>query len=195
MLSLAKIFHKFGFLVHGMFIFGYPLEEGATLKISTKERIRHFKNFIRKAKIDTIQVLLPVPLPGTELRRRLQRQNRIYPIQDIGWEYYDGNFPLFEPDEPMSAEEMQEAIRKIMGKFYQFKYMFIIGLNIFSFPTLIFFLHNIRSGWRKWYRSWRNTLIRFGGWVIMKGWTSEFKKSKFSQKLQEAKRHLGNNQE
>jgi hypothetical protein len=29
----------------------------------------------------------------------------------------------------------------------------------------------------------------------MKGWTSEFKKSKFSQKLQEAKRHLGNNQE
>jgi radical SAM superfamily enzyme YgiQ (UPF0313 family) len=193
MLSFTKIFHKFGFLVHGMFIFGYPLE-GMALKISTKERIRCFKNFIKRAKIDTLQVMLPVPLPGTELRYRLQRQNRIYPIQDIGWEYYDGNFPLFEPDEPMTATQMQEAIRKIMGKFYQFKYMFGIGLNIFSFPTLVFFLHNIRSGWRRWYRSWRNTLIRFCGWIIMKSWTQEFKKSNFSQKLQKAKIHLESTQ-
>ncbi len=189
-LSLTKIFHKFGFLVHGMFIFGYPLKEGVKFKMLAKERVKHFKNFIRKAKIDTIQVLLPVPLPGTRLRYRLAMQNRIYLIQDVGWEYYDGNFPLFEPDEPMSAEDMQASVRKIMGKFYQFKYMFMIGLNIFSFSTLIFFLHNIRLGWRRWYRPWRNYLIRFGGWIIMREWTLEFKKGKFSRKLQKAKGHL-----
>jgi radical SAM superfamily enzyme YgiQ (UPF0313 family) len=190
MISLTKIFHKFGFLVHGMFIFGYPLKEGVNFKMSARERIKRFKNFIRKAKIDTIQILLPTPLPGTELRCRLAMQNRLYPLKDIGWEYYDGNFPLFEPDEPMTAEEMQDSIRKIMGKFYQFKYMFMLGLHIFSFPALVFFLHNIRVGWRKWYRPWRNDLARFGGWIIMKRWASQFKKDAFLERLQKAKEHL-----
>lgn len=190
MISLTKIFRKFGFLIHGMFIFGYPVKEGVNFKMPAEERIKRIKNFIRKAKIDTVQVLLPVPLPGTELRHRLALQNRIYPIQDVGWEYYDGNFPLFEPDEPMSAEEMQASAKKIMGKFYQFKYMFMIGLNIFSFPALIFSLHNIKSGWRGWYRSWRNYLIRFCGWITMQEWKAEFKKNKFPQKLRKAKEHL-----
>ena len=150
MISLARTFHKFGFLVHGMFIFGYPLQEGANFKMPLKERIKRFKNFIRKAKIDTIQIMLPVPLPGTELRQRLQKQKRIYPTRDVGWEYYDGNFPLFEPDEPITAEEMQNSTRKIMGMFYQFKYMFMLGLDVFSFHALIFFLHNIKKGLRKW---------------------------------------------
>jgi len=190
MLALAKIFHKFGFLVHGMFIFGYPLKEDVNFKMSAKERAKRFKSFIKKAKIDTVQILLAGPLPGTELRRRLLMQNRVYPIQDVGWEYYDGNFPLFEPDEPMTAEEMQDSIRKIMGKFYQFKYMFMLGLHIFSFPALVFFLHNIKLGWRRWYRPWRNDLVRFGGWIIMKKWASQFKKDKFLERLQKAKEHL-----
>jgi len=190
MLALTKIFHKFGFLVHGMFIFGYPMKDGVNFKMPASERIERFKHFIKKAKIDTIQILLPGPLPGTELRQRLVAQNRIYPIQDVGWEYYDGNFPLFEPDEPLTAEEMQLSIRKIMGRFYQFRYMFIIGLHIFSFPALIFFLHNIKSGWLKWFRLWRNSLFRFGGWIVMRKWASQFKKDNFSQKLQKAKEHL-----
>ncbi len=190
MFSLIRTFHKFGFLVHGMFIFGYPLTGGVNFKMSAAERMRRFKDFIRKAKIDTIQVLLPVPLPGTELRERLQRQNRIYSNEDVGWEYYDGNFPLFEPDEPMSAEEMQVSIRKIMGKFYQFKYIFMIVLNIFSFSSLIFYLHNIKLGWKRWYRPWRNHLRRFSGWIIMRKWVLGFKKDPFLQKLQKAKEHL-----
>jgi hypothetical protein len=66
----------------------------------------------------------------------------------------------------------------------------MIMLNIFSFPALIFFLHNIRTGWKKWYRPWRNYLIRFGGWIIMKKWASQFKKDKFLERLQKAKEHL-----
>lgn len=190
MVELAKTYHKFGFLVHGMFIFGYPLKEGMTLKMSVKERIKHYKTFIKKAKIDTIQVLLPVPLPGTELRHRLEKQNRIYSTKDIGWEYYDGNFPTFEPDQELTAQEIQGSIHKIMSKFYEFKYLFMVGLQVFSFPSLVFFLYNIRFGWRKWYRPWRNNLARFGGWVIMKGWIQEFKKGSFSQKLKRAQEHL-----
>ena len=190
MLFLTKIFHKFGFLVHGMFIFGYPMKEGVSFRMTAEDRMRHIKRFIKKARIDTIQILLAGPLPGTELRHRLKAQNRIYPTQDLGWEYYDGNFPLFKPDEPMTAEEMQDSIRKIMGKFYQFKYVFMIGLNIFSFPALIFFLHDIKSGWKKWYKPWRSHLIRFGGWLTIRGWTREFKKDRFSEKLKRAKEHI-----
>ncbi|MBM3251338.1 MAG: B12-binding domain-containing radical SAM protein [Candidatus Omnitrophica bacterium] len=190
MISLTKIFHKFGFLVHGMFIFGYPMTEDVKFTMPVSQRIKRFKNFISKAKIDTIQVLLPGPLPGTELRHRLSEQNRIYPIEDVGWEYYDGNFPLFEPDAPLTAEQMQASIRKIMGKFYQFKYFFMIGLHILLFPALIFFLHNIKSEWKRWYQPWRNALIRFGGWLTLKKWTKNFEKDPFTQKLQEAKKHL-----
>lgn len=190
MLAFIKIFHKFGFLVHGMFIFGYPMKDGAGFKMPAKERVKRFRRFIRKSKIDTIQVLLAGPLPGTELRHRLTAQNRVFPVQNVGWEYYDGNFPLFEPDAPMSAEEMQAAVRKIMGKFYQLKYAFMLGLDIFSFPAMVFFLHNVKSGWRKWYRSWRNNLIRFGGWVIMRRWASQFKRDPFHEKIKKAKEHL-----
>lgn len=190
MLSLTRIFHKFGFLVHGMFIFCYPLKDNSGFKMSVSERARCYKDFIWKAKIDTIQILLPVPIPGTELRDRLRRQNRIYPLEDIGWEYYDGNFPLFEPDEPLDSEEMQQGGRRIMGRFYQFGYMFLVPVNILSFTSILFFFHNIRLGWTWWYRSWRNHLIRFGGWIILRKWTIAFRKDKFPQKLQKGRQHL-----
>ncbi|MCK4917322.1 MAG: cobalamin-dependent protein [Candidatus Omnitrophica bacterium] len=193
MISMTKIFHKFGFLVHGMFIFGYPIKENINFKMTAKERVKRFRSFIGKAKIDTVQILLPVPLPGTELRNRLKEQNRIYSTTDVGWEYYDGNFPLFEPDSPLTAEDLQSSTQKIMGKFYQFKYMFLLGLHVFSFPSLVFFLHNIKMGWKRWHRPWRNSLIRFGGWIVLKGWTKEYKKGSFQEKLKMAQKHLKKN--
>jgi radical SAM superfamily enzyme YgiQ (UPF0313 family) len=192
MINMTRIFHKFGFLIHGMFIFGYPAKDGINFKMPVKERVKRFKKFIKKAKIDTIQVLLTTPLPGTELRRRLQQQGRIYPLEYIGWEYYDGNFPLFQPDEPMEPEEVQKAIRHIMGKFYRFRHMFMVGLNILSFPYMIFFLHNIKKGWAKWYRKWRNNVFRFAGWLIIQEWCAKFKRDDFIEKLREVKQKLKN---
>lgn len=187
MLSFTKVFRKFGFLVHGMFIFGYPIEGGKCIRLTAKERVKRYRTFIRKARLDTIQILLPVPLPGTRLSDRLGRQNRIYDIRDVGWEYYDGNFPIFEPDAPLTAEEILSSQRKIMASFYRFPYFFRIGINILLFPSIIFFLGNIEMGWRKWYRHWRNDLIRFMGWIIVKEWNLNFKKDRFLDKLQSAK--------
>jgi radical SAM superfamily enzyme YgiQ (UPF0313 family) len=190
MLDLTKVFRKFGFLVHGMFIFGYPMREGVNFKMSANERVKRFKNFMTKAHLDTFQVMLPIPLPGTELRKRLEQGKRIYSPQDLGWEYYDGNFLLFEPDDPMTPEEMQASPMKIMEVIYKFKYMFMVALNVFSFPYMIFFLHNIKYGWKKWYRMWRQSLIRFGAWITMKKWKSAFTKDDFSEKLQKARERL-----
>ena len=91
---------------------------------------------------------------------------------------------------PMVPEEMQISIRKIMGRFYRFKYMFSIAFNILSFPMLVLYLHNLKSGWRKWHRAWRNNLLRFGGWLILRRWTSQFKKGTFPSKLKQAQDDL-----
>ena len=58
-------------------------------------------------------------------------------------------------------------------------------------PLPLYF--SIKSGWRKWYRPWRNYLARFGGWIIIKRWSSAFEKDAFSKKLQKAK--IGERQE
>jgi radical SAM superfamily enzyme YgiQ (UPF0313 family) len=192
MIAMTRLYHKAGFLVHGMFIFGYPLPEGLRLSISQAERVRRFRAFIKKARLDTIQVLLPIPLPGTELADRLAAGNRIFPRDCVGWEYYDGNFPLFLPDDPLTPKNMQSAIHKIMGRFYRFRSMFAVGLNVLAFPAIIFSLSNIRIGWRKWYRPWRNNILRFGGWIIIKRWTSDFKRGTFKGKLTRAEQRLRN---
>lgn len=190
MLALVRVFRRLGFLVHGMFIFGYPMAEPASLHLSVRERVRRFRRFIRHAKIDTVQVLLPTPLPGTALRRRLQQQNRIYAVEDVGWEYYDGNFPVFEPDAPLTALEIQQASRQIMRRVYRFRHLLYVVGNILLFPSLAFYLHNLRLGWGRWYRSWRNNLIRFGGWVTMRKWISDFGKGDFPHRLQIARQRL-----
>lgn len=190
MLVMTHLFHQAGFLVHGMFIFGYPLPEGVKLNMSMKDRVQRFREFIRESRLDTIQVLLPVPLPGTALTDRLSAVNRIFPREAIGWEYYDGNFPLFLPDEPLTPEEMQLAIRRIMGRFYRFRTMFAIGRNVLIFPGMMLSLWNIRFGWRKWYRIWRTDLLRFGGWIILQRWLSHFRRGSFAEKLARAKEGL-----
>jgi radical SAM superfamily enzyme YgiQ (UPF0313 family) len=190
MVSLARIFHRSGFLVHGMFIFGYPLVEGTCFEMSAKDRVKRYQSFIKEAQIDTIQILLPVPLPGTQLSARLKQQNRIYDLADVGLEYYDGNFPVFEPDAPLTAEGMQLAQRKIMSSFYRFSYFFRIALDVLAFSSMFFFLHDIRLGWNRWYRSWRNDLIRFMGWTIVKEWRLNFKKDNFLEKLHLAQRRI-----
>lgn len=190
MLAMTRRFHKAGFLVHGMFIFGYPVPEHVDFRMDAKTRVRRFKKFINKARIDTVQVLLPAPLPGTELTRRLNTESRILPREFVGWEYYDGNFPLFAPDKPLTPEETQEAIRKIMGRFYRFRHFFLVPLNIMLFPAMIFSLFNLKTGWRRWYRLWRNNLLRFGGWMIMRKWTSQLKRGCFADKLEKAKEKL-----
>jgi radical SAM superfamily enzyme YgiQ (UPF0313 family) len=190
MVEQARMFHKLGFFVHGMFIFGYPMRGGVSFTMSARERVKRYKNFIRRAKIDTIQSVLPVPLPGTALRKRLERAGRIFSREDLGWEYYDASFPLFKPDPPLTAEEMQLAGRKIMGNFYNFKTLFLFLANLFSFPHLLFYGFNIKSGWRRWYRRWRNYFFRFAGSRVLKKWTIQLNRGKFLGKLKKAQQHL-----
>ena len=190
MIELARIFHYFGFFVHRMLIFGYPMKEGVIFDMPVKERVKYFKDFIRKSRIDTIQVLLPVPLPGTELRARLHKQNRIFPKKYLGWEYYDGNFPLIIPDYPLTPEDMQNGIGMIMGRFYHSTAWIKFLFNMFSIPHIVLYFHRLKSGWKKWHRKWRNYAFRSFGSQMIKRWFVQFRKGTFLENLQKAKNDL-----
>lgn len=201
MLHWTNIFRRYGFVIHGMFIFGYPGKKGDAGRISVEERIKRYRSFIKKARLDTLQVLLTIPLPGTQLRERLEKEKRIYPLKEIGWEYYDGQFPLYEPEEGLSAEEMLDAICRLMGKFYQFRnFWYLVANIVFHFPRVVFpstfslftlrrrFLHR---AFRKWYMNYfRKYALRFGGYFIVKNWKKNYAADSFSRKLIMAKNNL-----
>ena len=128
-------------------------------------------------------------LPLDELTRRLRRQKRIYPIHCVGWKYYDGNFPLFEPDEPLTAESMQYAVRRIMRWFYGPRHVLAVGMAILSLPTVVFWLHRRRDGWRRWSRRWWTSVHRAGGWLLLRKWIAALRKDGFLSRLAEARKN------
>ncbi len=201
MLKWTDTFHRYGFLIHGMFIFGYPGKKHEAKQITVKERVRRYRSFIRRGKIDTLQVLLAIPLPGTELRARLEKENCIYPLEEIGWEYYDGQFPLYEPNEDISPEDLLNSVCRIMGNFYKFRSFWNILVNItFQFPRIIFpsvlslFSFRIRfinRAFNKWYRKYfRNHALRFGGYFIVRNWKKAYRSGNFPAKLRRARNIL-----
>lgn len=201
MISWTQAYHKYGFFIHGMFIFGYPVKKKLN-QISLQDKVKRFRNFLVKAKIDTAQILMTIPLPGTDLRKRLEAEGKLYPLSHLGWEYYDGQFPLYEPGDGVSPEELQDAVvKKIMSRFYRFRHLGQIILNIlFHFPRIVFpaafsivtfkagYIINAFLKWKRLY--FRNYLLRFGGYIILKNWIKKFKKDKFLVYLAEAKTQL-----
>ncbi len=190
MVELARTYHRQGFLVHGMFIFGYPMRSGVEFRMSGAERVKRFRTFIRKARLDTVQVMLPVPLPGTALRVRLEEQGRVLPNSEIGWEYYDGNFPLIVPDPPLTPEEMQKSVMSLMRSFYRFMRLLGVILHTLRFPLAMLPLTNLRNRWRKWYRHWRNEVIGSIGYFIVRNWRKAFREGPFAEKLRRGRAKL-----
>ena len=190
MVELARLYHQHGFLVHGMFIFGYPMRPGVEFRMSGAERVKRFQAFFRKARLDTVQVLLPVPLPGTALRTRLEKEGRVLPNSEIGWEYYDGNFPIIVPDAPLTPEDMHKSMLSLMGSFYGFRHLAGVMLQTLRFPLAMLPLINLRVRWHKWYRHWRNNVIGSVGYFIVKHWHKGFKEGQFSEKLKKGRAKL-----
>lgn len=195
-LEWINTYHKHGFFIHGMMIFGYPERDNIKIDMSLKDRVKKFKKFIKR--LDTAQILLPVPLPGTELTARLKAENRLY---DLEYQYYDGQFPLFEPDGDVSPEELQLAVQEIMGGFYHFWHLInLIGSILIRFPLIVFprvitlitlRVRYLTDGFRIWHQaSWRNNAIRFGGNIIVRNWKKSFQKGNFPEKLEKAKNKL-----
>ena len=104
-----------------MFIFGYPLNENtrADSSFTIQERARHYIKFFKKSKIDTLQVLNAVPLPGSDLRARLEKEGRLLPLSTVGWDKYDGLFLCYDPrPDGLDAFDLQSMPALLMKKKY-----------------------------------------------------------------------------
>jgi len=158
MIEWTKVLRRY-FWIHGMFIAAYPLK-GQQSSLRPEEIVRRFRRFIRRARLDSIQVLLPVPLVGTDLRKRLGE--RVFPLNLVPWRMYDGTYLCFRPDS-MSVEESQWIGIKLMGSFYRRISLVRIGIR-----TIIFPLDFLIRGWSKWHHSWRRDIVNYYGYLLVR---------------------------
>lgn len=177
MLKSIKVWRSYGFRIHGMFIFGYPLKETEGL-VESKGAIKRFKRFIRKSRIDSVQILHPVPLVGTALRQRLAEEERIFPLELVPWDRYDGSYACFRPD-GMTLREFQEAPVKLMEWFYGPLSFIKIPLKTIAFPV-----DYLIRGWDNWHRHWLRDIVRYGGHRLMRKWRERQKKDSFTERLE-----------
>ncbi len=190
MLAYTRAYREAGFLVHGMFILGYPAHPGQESGLHLDRQMCAYEKFIRVARLDTLQVLNPVPLPGTALRARLAAQGRLYPLDELGWDFYDGNFPLFMPDAPVTATEQLDGVLRLLKRFYHFHHLLLVGLRTLYFPIAFLPLINIRAHWHRWYRAWRNNIRGFGGWLLIRKLTGFLDTGDYHARLQRAEARL-----
>jgi radical SAM superfamily enzyme YgiQ (UPF0313 family) len=109
------------FYLHGMFIFGYPANKNARENsfFTIKQRAECFKKFFKKSGIDTIQLFNAVPLPGSELRARLESEGRLLPLSMVGWDKYDGLFLCYDPrPDGLDAFDLHNMPKMLMKKKY-----------------------------------------------------------------------------
>ena len=196
MVEWTKTWRKHGFYVHAMFIFAYPIPPGkkqplnaAGEPMSARERADAFWRFIKAASPDTIQVLALTPIPGTEDWEFLDKENRIF--RELGWAAWDGLHVVFQPDEGMSPQEVQDEVVRLHRKFYAFHYLghfgFVsllahlinVGVTTISMPFVWFFImpakwplkgsfaEQAKVAWQRPSRSFRNARRHLGAYLIV----------------------------
>lgn len=170
------------FWIHAMCIFGYP-SENAENQIGAEKLFAQFKEFFRKViKLSrqgfSIQVLKAVPIVGTKLRRRLEKDKVLFPPKVMPWRYYDGNYVCFMPKN-MSLKEFQETPTKIMDWFYSPLTFLKVSLK-----TLLFPFDYILRGWHAWKRDWHKDVVRYLGSRLMKRWREKHSSQKLTAQLE-----------
>lgn len=109
------------FYLHGMFMFGYPTFKDSKYKssLTLEQKAKKYEKFFKDAKIDTMQVLNVVPIPGSKLRARLKAEGRILPLETAGWDKYDGQFLCYEPGEGENPYNLINLPKALMTRWYK----------------------------------------------------------------------------
>lgn len=132
-----RALHQYGIAVHGMFVLGSDADDMRTFEETTAFALRN--------RIDTIQLMMLTPCPGTDFFDRITAEGRLL---SRDWSLFDGHHCLIRPAQ-MSAYELQAGTYKAMAKFYLARYSvpilvanivrnlpFVIGL-LMRYPSLV----------------------------------------------------------
>ncbi len=98
--------HAYDVRVHGMFVFGGENDNTEVIESTVR--------FATRNRIDTVQFLILIPIPGTDFFRQIREEDRIL---SEDWSFYDGHHVVFRPKQ-MSALELQMGMFHAMRKFY-----------------------------------------------------------------------------
>lgn len=101
-----KSFHDHGVKVHGMFVVGSDVD--------TPDTIRETEQFARDHHIDSLQLMILTPIPGSLDYRTMLERGRLF-TRD--WSLYDGHHAVHEPA-LMTAYELQAETMHAMRRFY-----------------------------------------------------------------------------
>ncbi|MGR6836623.1 B12-binding domain-containing radical SAM protein [Syntrophomonas erecta] len=138
-----KQFHRFGILVHGMFVFGGDDD--------TVQTIHDTLEFAIKNHIDTLQFMILTPLPGTRTYADMEKEGRILTHD---WNLYDAHHVVYQP-RLMSAEELQKETIKAFHKFYSpgriLGNLFRTGIRSVAFRAVGFWLVRSWESENSWY--------------------------------------------
>jgi len=134
--NAIKAFHKNKIKIHGMFVFGGDHDN--------KKIIWETLKFAIKQKIDTVQMMILTPFPGTQVHEQLKKENRIF---SKDWSLYDGQNIVFKPL-LLSANELQVNVVNAYAKFY-------------SISRIINLLSKFKI---------RNAFLNIMGWTVFREW-------------------------
>ncbi len=135
-INAIRSFHRKKIKIHGMFVLGSDNDNENTIWDTLR--------FAIKEKIDTLQMAVLTPLPGTKVHEELHAQKRIF---SYDWDLYDGQHVVFRP-KLLSAAQLQFNVARAYIKFY----------SLSRFFSLLVRLH------------FRNAMFRFMGYRIVREW-------------------------
>jgi len=110
-------FHDHGIAVHGMFVAGLDTDT-ATSAVATAD-------FARRLGIETFQLMVETPGPGTRLWDRVVADGRL--LTD-DWSLFDGHHVVMAPAQ-MTALELQLGVIEAMRQFYSWPTILASGLT------------------------------------------------------------------
>ncbi len=129
--AAIRTIHACGIRIHGMFVVGADTDDAETP--------RRTVDFALKHGIDTIQLMMLTPIPGTPYYDNLREQGRLISTE---WQYFDGHHVVFRPSQT-SAYALQYQVMKEMARFYSLRHCADLAMR-FDLPNLYFRLY----GWR-----------------------------------------------
>jgi radical SAM superfamily enzyme YgiQ (UPF0313 family) len=101
-----------GIHIHGMFVLGAETDD--------VETIHETVDFAEGLGIETLQIMILTPLPGTPLFRDMIKSGRLL---HTDWSKYDVQHAVFKP-RLMSPAALQVETLRAMARFYSWKYIF-----------------------------------------------------------------------
>lgn len=130
-IQAISAFRKKRIRIHGMFVLGSDDDNERTVWDTLK--------FAIKQKIDTLQMMILTPLPGTKLYSDLKEQQRIF---SHDWSLYDGQHVVFRP-KLLSAQHLQLNVARAYSHFYSLTQVFLLLVK-FRFRNALFRLMGYR---------------------------------------------------